>query len=92
MAAKDTGTGKLYVLLASHHYRRGGAYPVTVALPGVASGRVVTATVIDQAHSNQLNAGLANAELQTVPVAAVAAAQVRIVMQARSVVMLEIAP
>ncbi len=82
----------VYVLLSNRHYRRDGDYRVTVELPGVSAGRATTLTVIDRDHSNYFDAGLANAELQSVPVADVAGGQVRITMQARSVCLLEIAP
>jgi hypothetical protein len=92
LTAKTTGTGKLWVLLASAHYRRTPAIDVTINLPGIASGRVTTLTMIDREHSNQYEAGLANAELQTVPVADVAAEQVRLTLPARCACLLEIAP
>ncbi len=90
LAAEDVD-GTLYVLLVSHHYRRGPTYPVTIEVPG-ANGRETTLTVIDRAHSNQWDAGIENAELQTVPVTDVANEQVRLTMQARSVCLLQIAP
>ncbi len=89
LAAERDGT--IYVLFVSDHYRRGQTYPVTIEVPG-ANGRETTLTVIDRAHSNQWDAGIENAELQTVPVTDVANEQVRLTMQARSVCLLEIAP
>ena len=92
MAAKNTVTGRLFVLVASAHFKRSDLFAVTVALPGVASGRVTTLHVIDREHSNQYEAGLGKAALQTVAVADVASEQVRLTMQARSVCLPEIAP
>lgn len=88
-----TRAGTIYVLLANRHYRRGTTdHPVTVGLPGVASGRVATLTMIDRQHSNYFDAGLANAELQTIPVPAVTGAQVKLSLPARCACLLEIAP
>jgi hypothetical protein len=92
LAAKNVATGKLFVLLASAHYRRTPEIPVTMALPGIATGRVTTLTMIDRAHSNQYEAGVENAELQTIPVADVAGEQVRLTLPARCACLLEIAP
>jgi hypothetical protein len=88
-----TRAGTIYVLLSNRHYRRGAStFPVTVALPGVATGRVAMLTMIDRTHSNYFDAGFANAELQTIPVAAVAGAQIKLNLPSRCACLLEIAP
>ncbi len=84
--------GAIYVLVANMHYKRTGTFPLTIGLDGVTSGRETTLWMIDREHSNQYEAGLANAELQTVPVANVAAEQVRLTLPARCACLLEIAP
>jgi hypothetical protein len=82
----------IYVPISNMHYERNRSYPLTVALPGVATGRESTLWMIDRAHSNQYEAGLANAELQAIPVADVAVEQVRLTLPARCACLLEIAP
>ncbi len=92
MAARGED-GTLFVLLANNHYRRGiPRFPVTIALPDTANGRETMLWMIDRDHSNQFDAGLAHAELETVPAADVAANQVRLTLPARCACLLEIAP
>jgi hypothetical protein len=84
-------TGTIRVLIANHHYSRAQTYPTTVAL-AVADGRASTLWVIDQAHSNQFDAGLSHAGLETVPCAGTSAGRVILPpLAARSVCLLEIA-
>lgn len=87
IAAERDGT--IYVLVASHHYRPGTTYPVTVNVDGVLSA-TTTLSVIDRDRSNKQNAGLDRAELETVPIADLSGGKVRFTMAARAVCLLEI--
>lgn len=86
VASKD-GTGKLWVLVSSLHYRPGD-HRVVVKLPGVAAGRVVNALMVDDTHSNIYQS--TSADLQTVT-AAIDSSAVTVDMKARGVVLLETA-
>ena len=52
--------GKIYVFVSSLRYRKTATYPVKISLAGVANGTAVTAYVVDNAHSNQYDAGSGN--------------------------------
>lgn len=80
--------GKIYVFVASLRYRKTATYPVKISLAGVANGPAVTAYVVDNAHSNQYDAGSGNGPLQTVPIAPTQGSCIQITLQPRSVALL----
>ena len=90
VACKDTGTGKIYVFVASLRYRKTATYPVKILLAGVANGTAVTEYLVDNAHSNRYDAGSGNGPLQTVTVPPTQGECVQVTLQPRSVALLVI--
>lgn len=91
IASKNNTTGKTSVFLASVHYRKTSTFPVLIDLTGtgIADGTPVTVYAVDDAHSNQWDAGLANAGLQTIsttqPAGVVKGGKVGVVLRPRAV-------
>jgi hypothetical protein len=90
MATKDT-SGKVTILLAHHRYRKNRSPEIKIQLPSGNAGKAVTQYVIDDGHSNALDAGDSNAELQTVAAGPVASDNsFTITMRPRAVHLIEI--
>lgn len=94
VASKNATTGKITVLVARTRYRKDAGVPVEVVLPGLANGRAVTVTMIDDSRSNGYENGNVG-DLETVaPLSGPTTfnGRVQVSMKARSVCLIEIAP
>jgi hypothetical protein len=91
VAAQDH-EGRVFVFLASLHYRKIGAQSVVLVLPGVPDGSAVLSYRIDDAHANFLDTGGARSALEASPADPVTGGRIRIVLEQRAVALLRITP
>lgn len=90
VASKD-GAGVVTVLIANLHYRTsGGDQQVVVSVPDLGTA-VATLKVVDVTRSNQYDAGLSHAAVESAP-ANYTQGRVRLALKPRSVALLTITP
>ncbi len=92
IASRDK-TGRLTILLSHWSYRKDSSPVVTVKLPAMGNKRFkVTQYLVDDAHSNARDAGVAHAELETVPAPPVVNGQMNVSLRPRAVTLLVVEP